>query len=121
MAYHVEGASAGANPHVNYEPSSRNGLVEQSPSQAIGGKVHEPVYERAAVQRKAIERVNNFAHAGVTYRQFKDWEKDELISNLASALKTCNKDIQQRMIYNFTQADPEYGGRVAKAVGHANN
>src|ERR1700694_2793529 len=114
MSYHVEGVSAGENPHVNYEPSSRNGLSEHS--MAGKGKVHEPVYVGSVMQRKAIERTNNFGQAGMTYRQFEAWEKDGLVSNLVNALKTCNKDIQHRMVYNFTQADKEYGTSVAKGL-----
>jgi len=116
MSYHVEGVSAGANPHVNYEPSSRQGPLQQDIKTAIGGKPHEPIYQTAAVQRKAIERTNNFAQAGQTYRQFQQWEKDDLVNNLVSALATCNKDIQQRMVSNFTQADQEYGQRLAKGL-----
>jgi len=120
MTFQVEGVVAGGNPHVNYEPSSRGGPLQQPPN-AIGGKPHEPVYERAAVQRKAIERTNCFKQAGATYRQLKDWEKNDLISNLVGALKGCNKDIQERMIHNFTQADPEYGARVAKGINGGAN
>jgi len=59
----------------------------------------------------------NFRRAGERYRSFEDWERDELISNLVSALSQCDRDIQDRMIYNFTQADADYGRRVAEGLG----
>jgi catalase len=43
-----------------------------------------------------------------------------LISNLVGALRDCRKEIQDRMVSHFTQADPDYGRRVAdglKAAG----
>jgi len=99
------------NPHVNYEPSSLGGLEEAKQV----GKLHEPHYD-AKLVRAPIERTNDFKQAGETYRAFEEWEREELIANLAGALSVCKPDIQERMIGYFTQADPEYGRRVAEAV-----
>lgn len=112
MAYHVDGVEAGENPHVNYEPSSLGGLKEAVPA----GKPHTPHYEAHLVRQK-ITRTNDFAQAGERYRAFEPWERDELIQNLVSALKDCPRDIQDRMVSYFTQADAEYGRRVAEGVG----
>src|SRR5688500_4799604 len=62
MTYHVDGNEAGANPHINYEPSSRNGLVE-APAE---GKPHTP-YVAGHVVRQKISRTNDFAQAGERY------------------------------------------------------
>ncbi|HYF58889.1 MAG TPA: catalase [Burkholderiaceae bacterium] len=113
MTYHVDGVEAGENPHVNYEPSSRNGLREQPDA---AGVPHEPYVEGRIVRRR-IARTNDFAQAGERYRSFEAWERDELIRNLVDALGTCNRDIQERMVSHFTQADPEYGQRVAQGLG----
>ncbi|WP_426450304.1 catalase [Paenibacillus sp. S-38] len=110
MQYKVDRAP-GQNPHVNYEPSSLGGLKEAPKS----GKEHEPRYDAKLVRQK-IERTNDFGQAGETYRSFEDWERDELIANLGSALATCRADIQERMIGYFTQADADYGRRVAEAI-----
>ncbi len=112
MAYHVDGVEAGENPHVNYEPSSLGGLKEAVPA----GKPHTPHYEAHLVRQK-ITRTNDFAQAGERYRAFEPWERDELIQNLVSALKDCPRDIQERMVSYFTQADAEYGRRVAEGIG----
>jgi catalase len=52
----------------------------------------------------------------LAYREFEDWERDELIANLGDALVQCNEDIRNRMIGCFTQADPDYGRRVKEAI-----
>ena len=110
MAYQVDKAP-GQNPHVNYEPSTLGGLKE-APKR---GKDHEPHYDAKLVREK-IERTNDFAQAGKTYRAFDDVEQTELISNLVDALKICKPHIQDQMVEHFTNADPDYGKRVREGL-----
>lgn len=112
MTYHVDGVEAGENPHVNYEPSSLGGLKEAPKS----GKDHTP-YVQGPVVRQKISRTNDYKQAGERYRTFEDWERDDLILNLVTALKKCNPDIQERMVEHFTQCDPEYGTRMREGLG----
>lgn len=112
MAYFVDGVEAGENPHVNYEPSSMGGLQEAPAS----GEPHEPWVE-GHVQRKKISRENNFQQAGEVWRGFEEWEREDLVSNLVGALKGAPLQIQERMVGYFTQADAEYGRRVAAGLG----
>ena len=114
MSYHVDGAEQGANPHVNYEPSNFEGLREQP-------RAGEPprTHWAGEVGRQKIDRTNDFAQAGVRYRTFEDWEREELISNLVGALSQCAPVIQERMIHHFTLADPDYGRRVAEGLGRS--
>ena len=118
MTFFQDGVEAGANPHVNYEPSSRQGLIQKE--NALGGPAYEPVLPlkegENRVRRAPVERQNPFGQAGATWRNFEDWERDELVSNLVSALSGCNPDIQERMIGNLTKADKDYGARVAEGV-----
>ena len=109
MTYYVDHTP---NPHINYEPSSMGGLKEAPKA----GKDHAP-YVQGNLVRQKIERTNDFKQAGERYRTFTKEERDELISNLVGALKQCNADIQQRMVHYFTQADAEYGKRVAEGLG----
>jgi len=113
MAYHVD-LAPGQNPHVNYEPSVLGGLREAQQYAAP----HEPYYEAKLVRRK-LERTNDFGQAGDTFRAFSDWEKDELIANLVNALKVCDPKIQAQMINHFSQADADYGKRVADGLAVA--
>lgn len=110
MTYFVDRAP-GQTPHVNYEPSSLGGLQEVTRS----GEDHEPSYNAKLVRQK-IDRADDFKQAGETYRKFEPWERDELIDNLVDALKVCKPHIQQKMIEHFTNADPEYGSRVAEGL-----
>lgn len=110
MAYHQDIVD-GMNPHVNYEPSGIGGLKEaQRP-----GQDYTPQYNAKLVRAK-IDRQNNFKQAGETYRNFEDWEKDELIFNLVDALSHCRKEIQDKMVEMFTACDEDYGRRVADGL-----
>jgi catalase len=110
MAYRQD-LVEGVNPHVNYEPSSLGGLKEAPKVH----KDHTPQYNAALVREK-INRQNNFKQAGETYRNFEEWEREELISNLVSTLAPVRKDIQDKMIDLFTQCDEDYGRRVADGL-----
>jgi catalase len=110
MAYHQD-LTPGLNPHVNYEPSTLGGLNE-APKK---GKDYTPHYNAALVREK-ISRQNNFSQAGETYRNFEDWEKQDLINNLVSTLAPVKQHIQEKMIDLFTQCDTEYGKRVAEGL-----
>ena len=99
------------NPHVNYEPSCMGGLKE-SPE---AGPEHRPYVEGRLVREK-IGKSNDFQQAGERYRLFSDFERDELIANLANALRGCRREIQDRMVGHFRQADADYGRRVEEAI-----
>lgn len=113
MAFRVD-LAPGQNPHVNYEPSSLNGLKEATPA----GKEHEPEYHAKLVRQK-IDRQNNFKQAGERFRSFEDWEREDLITNLVNTLAPVEKHIQEKMIDLFTQCDAEYGRRVAEGLKNA--
>lgn len=115
MTYKVD-AAQGQNLHVNYEPSSLNGLKEG----VKAGRDYTPRYEANLVRQK-IDRQNNFEQAGERYRTFEDWERNDLISNLVSTLKPAQKHIQDKMIELFTQCDADYGRRVAEGLRGASN
>jgi len=115
MAYQVD-IPPGANPHVNYEPSSLGGLQEAEER----GKEYEPAYNERLV-RQRIVRTNDFAQAGDTYRKLDEVEREDLIANLGGVLAECKDIIRNRMVEHFTQADPDYGARVAKAIEEALN
>lgn len=113
MAYKVDMAP-GQNPHINYEPSTLNGLREAPKT----NKEYTPHYNANLVKQK-IERTNDFKQAGERYRMFEDWERDDLILNLVNTLKTADKRIQDKMVEMFTKCDAEYGQRVADGLRKA--
>ncbi|MBW3544743.1 MAG: catalase [Bacteroidetes bacterium] len=99
------------NRHVNYEPSVLGGLQEATQQ----GKDHMPQYNGRLIRQK-IDRTNHFGQAGETYRNFEDWEREELIMNLSNNLAVCDKRIQDKMLAYFTQADEDYGRRVREGI-----
>jgi catalase len=113
MTYKVD-AAPGQNPHVNYEPSSLNGLKEAPKA----GKDHTPHYDAQLVRQK-IDRTNDFKQAGERFRAFEDWERNDLILNLVNTLAPAQKHIQEKMIELFTKCDPEYGKRIAEGLSKA--
>ncbi|MFC4559566.1 catalase [Virgibacillus kekensis] len=102
------------NPHVNYEPSSLGGLKE---AEQLGTE-HTPQVEGKLV-RESIDRQSNTKQAGETYREFEDWEKDELISNLVGDLSECAQDLQDKMLALAEEADEEYGRRLREGLAEA--
>jgi catalase len=110
MAYRQD-LVEGVNPHVNYEPSSLGGLKESEKT----FKDHSPHYNAALVKEK-IRRQNNFKQAGETYRNFQDWERDDLIENLVTTLAPAQKHIQDKMVEMFTLCDEDYGRRVSEGL-----
>ncbi len=110
MAFQVD--AGGSNPHVNYEPSSTGGLAEAPKS----GADYEPMIE-GRLTRAPIERTNDYAQAGERVRTMPDWERDDLVLNLSTLLGDCEKHIQEKMVWHFSQCDEEFGRRVAEGVG----
>ncbi len=102
------------NPHINYEPSILGGLKE---AEQIG-KEYTPKVEGNLV-RESIDRQSNTKQAGETYRNFEEWERDELISNLVGDLSQCDKRIQDKMIALAEEADEEYGRRLREGLATA--
>lgn len=103
---------SGDNPHINYEPSMLGGLQEADKGER---PQHRPTFNAAAMSAP-IDRPNNYGQAGETYRNFEDWERDELINNLSNALAVCDESIQSAMVEHFTQADEDYGRRVKEGI-----
>lgn len=111
MTYHVD--SAGANPHVNYEPSIMGGLAE-APKPA---KDYHQWVEGHLGRYQTTRTVDDYVQAGERYRSFEDWERDDLIANLVADLRQCPREIALRMVWHFWHCDPDYGRRVAEGAG----
>ncbi|WP_432506822.1 catalase [Kineococcus arenarius] len=103
----------GSNPHVNYEPSITGGLQEATyPTHDEQGPVIT-----GRLTRKRIPRTNDYKQAGERYLLSQQWEKDDLVKNLVDALKQCNREIQERMVWHFLMCEDEYGLRVGEGLG----
>jgi catalase len=110
MSYGVD--NRGANPHINFEPSTVGGLNEADASY----REYRP-YVAGNVMKAPIERENNYAQPGERFRTMPAWERDDLVLNMITLLGQCDKRIQEKMVWHFGQCDPDYGRRVAEGLG----
>lgn len=117
MTFH-QTAGEGQNPHINYEPSMLNGLKESPRGE--GRKDHEPEYHAKLVRQK-IDRTNHYGQAGQTYRDFEDWERDDLILNMVNTLASANVKIQEKMIEHCTACDQDWGARLKAGLEKIKN
>jgi len=102
----------GQNPHVNFEPSIHDGLVESSRDQSSNTpEIH------GRLTRSVIERRNDYVQARGRYNTMMDWERDDLVLNMGTLLGQCERDVQERMIWHFLLIHDDYGTRVGQIIG----
>ncbi|MBB5874539.1 catalase [Allocatelliglobosispora scoriae] len=111
MAFYVD--DAGANPHVNYEPSITGGLAESADP---GPREQGPVIN-ARLTRQRIERTDDYTQAGQRYLLSEQWERDDLVTNLVGQLSQCDRPIQERMVWHLFMCEDELGRRVGDGLG----
>ncbi|TDD18351.1 catalase [Nonomuraea diastatica] len=111
MTYFVD--TGGEDPHINYEPSLRGGLreAEYPHPDEVGPEV------RGRLTRKRIPRANDYVQPGQRYLLMEQWERDDLVHNFVSALRQCDRRIQERMVWHFLLAEDELGLRVGEELG----
>jgi catalase len=101
------------NPDVNYEPSNKVVLTEDSTY-----KQSATLLTNVTITQKKITKTNDFAQAGDFYRSLTKEEQDHLIKNLSGDLgQVTDRSIQKKMITFFYRADRDYGMRMASALG----
>lgn len=109
---HFRDMAPGQNPHVNYEPSLHNGLQEAP---------HDPPNKQPVITgqltRATIERRNDYQQPRARYVTMMDWERDDLVHNMATNLAQCERDVQERMLWHFWLIHDDYGNRVAERLG----
>jgi len=110
MTYHVD-LAPGANPHVNFEPSLHNGLVEAEE------QPNNPPEIRGRLMRQTIGRRNDYVQARARYCTMQEWERDDLVANLVATLNQCERDVQERMLWHLLLVHDDYGNRVGEGIG----
>ncbi|MFI7609944.1 catalase [Nonomuraea terrae] len=111
MTYFVD--TAGESPHINYEPSVRDGLREAE----FGHPDDVGPVISGRLTRKRIPRTNDYTQAGQRYLLMEQWERDDLVHNLVTALKDCDRVIQERMVWHCLLAEDDLGLRVGEGLG----
>ncbi len=96
---------------VNYQPNSQGGPIDDKrfsePPLKISGDADR--YDHQAGN-------DNYKQAGDLYRLMSEEQKKQLISNIVRSMKTVPKAIQLRQMAHFSQADSDYGRRVAEGL-----
>lgn len=98
---------------ANYEPNTRDGPVQDESKawskQAVSGTTGRFAYTHPN---------DNFEQPRALFRKvMNETERKNLVANIAGSLKNARKEVQERQIKLFYKVDPEYGERVAAAVG----
>jgi catalase len=113
--YHRDGAmrfdgNFGSAP--NYEPNS------------FGGPVESGTYrERPRTITGSVKRYSHwsdddyYTQPGNLFRLMKRDEQERLIGNIVASMKTVPSHIQERQLWHFKKADPDYGAGVAHGLG----
>jgi catalase len=112
MSYGVD-LAPGQNPHVNYEPSTMDGLVE-APKPAhreVGPEI------TGRLVRADLPRTNDYQQAGERFRLMEDWERDDLVANLVANISEATREVQERMVWHFFLCEDELGQRVGDGLG----
>jgi catalase len=110
MSYGVDLAS-GQNPHINFEPSIHNGLVEAE------RKPNNSPEIKGRLTQSVLDRRNDYVQARARYCTIEDWEREDLCKNLGDLLSQCERDVQERMLWHFFLVHDDFGARVAQALG----
>lgn len=114
--YQRDGPSAvngngGAGP--NYEPNSFNGPVQNKKFGIAPYKING-----VAIKQKTAHKNDDFAQPNALFSKvMKDNDRENLIQNIATHLKNAKPVIQERQCKVFAKVNPEYGTRVARAIG----
>ena len=97
---------------INYSPNSLNNNIP------VPSKITPPApdYTQGYIVRTPILKEDNFTQAGQRFRSLSPIEKEHLIDNVAVELYKCKKDIIQRVLANFAQADKEFAYGVEQEI-----
>ncbi len=112
--YHLDGAMNFAKPASSdayYEPNSMGGPV-QSPEFA------EPPLPLSGAADRYDHREGNddFTQAGNLFRLMSPGQQEQLFRNIAEAMEGVPREIVERQLAHFEQADPAYAAGVARAL-----
>jgi catalase len=100
---------------VNYEPNSFGGPVQDAGVREPPLRLHGDA-DRHAPHDDAGGN-DDYGQAGDLYRLMSEDQKEQLVANLVTPLKTVPREIQLRQLAHFYGADTDYGHRVAVGLG----
>lgn len=108
----VDGNQGGA---PNYFPNSFSGPQDQKKFLETGFKISGDV----ARYNSADE--DNFTQVGIFFREvLDDGERERLVDNIASHLCNAQTFLQERVVKNYSQADPNFGKMLQERLNFYN-
>ena len=117
--YQRDGAFAGtgrpADSSVNFYPNDRG--PEGAPG--VDGALSEPplpTEAEAAVTWHDNREEDNYSQAGALFRVMSDGQKQQLFDNIAGGLVHATPSVQDRLLAQFSEADPDYAAGVRRAL-----
>lgn len=118
--YQRDGAFAGINPAVagsgaNFYPNDR--ADQGAPAEVADvAEPPMPLEQDAWLGIHDNRNDDNFSQAGDLFRLMSPCQKGQLVHNIAAGLHQCTDDVQQRMLAQYEQADPQYASMVKQAI-----
>ncbi len=114
--YQRDGAMAvGGTAEVNFYPNDRTDHGAPAPVPAMA-EPPLPLLGEAWVKAYDTQEQDNFSQAGALFRIMSEDQKNQLAHNIATGLRHANASIQERMLNQCRQADPDYAFRVKQAL-----
>ncbi len=110
MSYRMD--ERGSDPSVNYEPSVRAGLDEADESYAQA----EFEIPGNRLVRESIDRTNNYGQARERYLTIEEWEREELVNNIAGGLAQCDQIVVEKFMEHVYATHEEFGQRVSAQI-----
>lgn len=100
---------------VNFYPNDRTNEGAPAPEPSVSSPPM-PLLEDAWIKTYDTSEDDYFTQAGDLFRLMREAQKRQLSHNIAVGLSTASESIQARMLFQFVQADPDYGKRVADSL-----
>ena len=98
---------------VNFHPNEHAELAKPAPEYS------EPplaIMGDAWIKAYDSQDEDNFSQAGALFRLMSVAQRQQLASNIVAGLAQASRLIQEKMLAQFSSADPEYGGLVRQAL-----
>ncbi len=100
---------------VNFYPNDRTTDGAPAPVPEVA-EPPMPILGKAWIKAYDTQQGDNFTQAGTLYRLMSDNQKNQLAGNIADGLIHATASVQQRMLAQFGEADPDYAARVQQAM-----
>jgi catalase len=97
---------------ANYEPNTRGGPIADPKAKWTTPAV------TGTVGRHSFGEPDDFCQPRVLYKKvMTEEDREHLIKNTAAHMKGVSKDVLEKAVKIYWKIDPDYGERIAKAVG----